>query len=111
MPNLSIDSFQQERSSFENILHIHPARLTQLGQLFSSYRTLAPGDDPSRSIFESIVQQAFDGMKSDSLFKNFSNLYDLIHDYFELNLYDDIWSRLTTHFKGHEVDTEKYKYF
>ncbi|DAA09896.1 uncharacterized protein YML003W [Saccharomyces cerevisiae S288C] len=111
MPNLSIDSFQQERSSFENILHIHPARLTQLGQLFSSYRTLAPGDDPSRSIFESIVQQAFDGMKSDSLFKNFSNLYDLIHDYFELNLYDDIWSRLTTHFKGHEVDTEKINIF
>nr|CAI6559612.1 CBM_HP1_G0034370.mRNA.1.CDS.1 [Saccharomyces cerevisiae] len=108
MPNLSIDSFQQERSSFENILHIHPARLTQLGQLFSSYRTLAPGDDPSRSIFESIVQQAFDGMKSDSLFKNFSNLYDLIHDYFELNLYDDIWSRLTTHFKGHELLTDFY---
>ncbi|CAI4047894.1 Vrl1p SKDI_13G1340 [Saccharomyces kudriavzevii IFO 1802] len=109
--NLPVNSYEQERSSFDNILHIHSARLAQLGQLFSNYRRLAPNDDPSKKMFEDIVQQSFDGMKSDSLFKNFSNLYDLIHDYFELNLYDDIWSRLVTHFKGYEVDTEKYKYF
>ncbi|CAI1626002.1 hypothetical protein SEUBUCD646_0M01420 [Saccharomyces eubayanus] len=110
-PNLLMDTSQLERSSFENILHIHPAWLTQLGQLFSNYRRVAPNDDPSKKMFEELVEQAFDGMKSDSLFKNFSNLYDLIHDYFELNLYEDIWSRLTIHFKGYEVDTDNCEYF
>lgn len=104
------DAKQQSKASFENIIRVHPDWMSKFNILFGEYRSTAVDDGPCEETFHKIIEHAFSKMSCDNIFQSVPNLQDLIHDYVELNLYDDIWVRLTNYFRISEVETHHLKY-
>lgn len=101
---------QRNKTSFENILRIHPDWTRRFNQLFGEYRSAPVGDGPHPELFHDIVRRAYSAMKSEALFRTMPDLPDLIYDYVELNLYDDIWVRITHHFRDSEFEMVGLRY-
>lgn len=103
---LPLDTSQGNKVSFENIVRIHPDWTSKLNELFAEYRNTPEQSGPQEELFHNIVHQIHSTMSHESPFENFPDLLDLIYDYVELNLFDDIWVRITSHLKNNEVSIE-----
>lgn len=106
----ALGSSQGSKSSFDNILRIHPDWALKFNELFAEYRNTPEGDDPHIELFHDIIRRSYSAMRSDALFASMPDLSDLVYDYVELNLYDDIWVRITHHFKDSEVESNGLRY-
>lgn len=104
------DLTQKSWSSFENILRLHPDWSGVLNSYFNKYRKMPLTDGPHEELFHMIIKQLHTKMHADELFQQIPNLYDLIFDYVELNLYDDVWIRIINYYKGNEIEVEPLKF-
>lgn len=93
-------------SAFENIIRVHPAWSSEFHSLFDKYRNESINNGASERIFHGIIDDSYSDMKTDNLFLSIPNLHELVYNYVEVNLYDDIWVRLTNRFKTSELNTE-----
>lgn len=100
------DLTQKSWSSFENILRLHPDWSGILNSYFVRYRNTPLTEGPYEELFHMIIRQVHTKMAGDELFQKIPHLYDLIFDYVELNLYDDVWIRIINYYKNEEIDTE-----
>lgn len=108
--SLTLNSLHGNKSSFENILRIHPDWSGRFNSYFAEYRNTPDTDGPHVQLFHDIVRRAYSAMKSEPVFMEMPDLFDLVYEYVELNLYDDIWVRITYYFRELEVDLEGFKY-
>lgn len=100
------DLTQKSWSSFENILRLHPDWSNILNDYFSRYRSTPVNEGPYEELFYMIVRQVYTKMVNDELFQKIPHLYDLVFDYVELNLFDDVWVRIVNTYRKDEIDTE-----
>lgn len=103
---LSPDMSQGNKISFENMLRVHPGWTSRFNSLFAEYRSTPEKDGPQEELFHHIVNRIYSTMSCEPAFKNLPDLFDLIYDYVELNLFDDIWIRITSHLKDSEINIE-----
>lgn len=104
------DLIQKSWSSFENILRLHPDWSSILNGYFNRYRSTPLTEGPYEEVFRMIVRKVHAKMVNDELFQKIPHLYDLIFDYVELNLFDDIWIRVVNLHRKDEIDTERLQY-
>ncbi|CAR27052.1 ZYRO0C07810p [Zygosaccharomyces rouxii] len=104
------DLTQKSWSSFENILRLHPDWSNILNGYFNRYRSTPLTEGPYEELFRMIVKQVHAKMVNDELFRKIPHLYDLIFDYVELNLFDDVWIRIVNSYRKDEIDTEPLKF-
>ncbi|GAV53041.1 hypothetical protein ZYGR_0AI03230 [Zygosaccharomyces rouxii] len=104
------DLTQKSWSSFENILRLHPDWSNILNGYFNRYRSTPLNEGSYEDLFRTIVRQVYSKMVNDELFQRIPHLYDLIFDYVELNLFDDIWIRIVNSFRKDEIDTEPLQF-
>ncbi|QLG74412.1 hypothetical protein HG535_0G02950 [Zygotorulaspora mrakii] len=102
--SLSEQRALRSRQTFDNIIRVHPNWKHKFNLLFQKYRSETPSIDSSEALFHEIINESFELMRKDALFTPFPNLRDLLYRYVEVNLYDDVWVRLTNHFRASELD-------
>ncbi|QLQ82208.1 hypothetical protein HG537_0G04630 [Torulaspora globosa] len=103
---LSLDMSQGNKISFENMLRVHPGWTSKFNSIFAEYRNTPEKDGPQDELFHDIVNRIYCTMSCEPAFQNLADLFDLIYEYVELNLFDDIWIRITSHLKGSEISVE-----
>ncbi|QLL35083.1 hypothetical protein HG536_0H04590 [Torulaspora globosa] len=102
----SLELSQGNKVSFENMLRIHPDWTSRFNSLFAEYRNTPERNGPDDELFHDIVHRIYSTMGREPAFKNLPDLFDLIYEYVELNLFDDIWIRITSHLKDNEISIE-----
>lgn len=96
----------KNKNAFENILRLHPTWTNNFSELFAEYRNTSEKSGPHPELFHDIVSRVCSSMSNEEPFKALPDLFDLVYEYVELNLFDDIWVRTTNHLRGSEVNTE-----
>lgn len=104
------DLTQKSWSSFENILRLHSDWSNILNGYFNRYRSTPLTEGPHEDLYHTIVRQVYAKMVNDELFQRIPHLYDLIFNYVELNLFDDVWIRTVNAYRKDEMNIETLKY-
>ncbi|SCU80949.1 LADA_0B10396g1_1 [Lachancea dasiensis] len=95
--------------SFEQMLRINPSHAEKLKDIFDIQRkTLASSSfkaDSLASDFITTCAKAAKVVEPDVTFRNLPDLRMHIHEYVELNLYDDFWAQLTNSMRGSEIES------
>lgn len=108
-PGSTKDQLSRERTTFEQVLRIHPTLGNSFNDLFKNQRSIITSSSKDLQtlgrLFEKFCVDACELLSSESQFDHFTNKFKLVHEYVEVNLYDDFWSRLTMLNQGKEIES------
>lgn len=105
---LSTDLTQREVSSFEQLFRLHPQLGDRFSGLFKEQRQKINANfkdlDSLVDFFDKFNYEAFELIRHERRFENHSKLHQTVHNYVELNLYDDIWKQITQLYRDDEIE-------
>lgn len=98
----------KSKATFDSILRVNKHWSSKFEQHFQKFRLLANQDDLPIDVFHNIIEEMHEEMVSDNLFKNIVDLRNIIYEYVELNLFDDIWKMILKMNKEVEIDLNPF---
>ncbi|CAR22266.1 KLTH0C11242p [Lachancea thermotolerans CBS 6340] len=108
--NSSLAASTEPKASLEQMLRAHPSYGDKLSAIIRTQRAALSSStynaDNLAAHFMQTCEKALAAIQEDQSFRAFPNLRLQIHEYVEMNLYDDFWAQLTNSLKDSEIENQ-----